>query len=87
MVLYNAVVKLTDKVGDLGKLSDAFGETGKTVEQVKSQLRELNRIWEKTALTDTSGQKALIDRYKELSEVLNKYGKSADDVLKKKNSR
>ena len=69
----NAVVKLTDKVGDLGKLSDAFGETGKTVEQVKSQLRELNRIWEKTALTDTSGQKALIDRYKELSEVLNKY--------------
>ena len=79
----NAVVKLTDKVGDLGKLSDAFGETGKTVEQVKSQLRELNRIWEKTALTDTSGQKALIDRYKELSEVLNKYGKSADDVLKK----
>ena len=79
----NAVVKLTDKVGDLGKLSDAFGETGKTVEQVKSQLRELNRIWEKTALTDTSGQKALIDRYKELSEVLNKYGKSADDVLNK----
>ena len=79
----NAIVSVTDKAGDLSRLSDAFGETGKTVEQIKNQLKELNRIWEKTDLTDTSGQKALIERYKELSDILNKYGKSADDVLKK----
>ena len=65
----NAILKL-NKTDSTGKLNAAFAETGKTIEQVKSQLSILQMQWNKLEFGDSAARNAVISEYEKLSKVL-----------------
>lgn len=80
----NSVVSLNEKAGSK-KLTDAFSKTGETIQQVKNQLSALKSVWNQLEFGDTAGQSEVIAKYKELSAILNNYGKSMDSIVKEEN--
>lgn len=69
----NAVVSFT-KGADSALISAAFEKTGRTVEQMKNQLTALRSVWSKMATDDVAGQQRISDRYREISDELERLG-------------
>ena len=70
-----------NKTDKTSKIGEGFATAGKTIEQLKSQLKNLESVWVKLNVSDTSGQRNVIDMYKQLQSAANAYGISLKSTV------